>query len=62
MITEYDDPQRGREFAERTREFLDEVVVPKERSLAGGADVSRGTIRELRDAAREYGVYAPQIA
>lgn len=58
---QYNDPKRGRIVAERTREFIDEVVVPKERSLGGGATVSTGTVRELRDAAREYDVYAPQL-
>lgn len=58
---EYGDPEVGRAVAERTREFLDEVVIPKERSLAGGASISQGTIRELRDAAKEYDIYAPQV-
>ncbi|QLD85674.1 acyl-CoA dehydrogenase family protein [Natronomonas halophila] len=58
---EYDDPEPGRIVAEKTQEFLDEVVIPKERSLASGGTVSAGTVRELREQAREYGVYAPQI-
>jgi acyl-CoA dehydrogenase len=58
---EYDDPEAGRVVAERTREFIDDVVVPKERSIASGGDVSAHTVKELRDAAREYEVYAPQI-
>jgi acyl-CoA dehydrogenase len=41
---------------------MDEVVVPRERELSGGTAVSAGTVSDLRAAAREYGVYAPQIA
>src|SRR6056297_1036979 len=58
---EYDDPERGRAAAERTREFVDEVVIPVEREHLGGDPVPDGTIAELREAAREYDVYGPQI-
>jgi acyl-CoA dehydrogenase len=58
---EYDDPEAGRVVANRTREFIDDVVVPKEQSIASGADVSAHTVQELREAARDYEVYAPQI-
>ena len=58
---EYDDPQRGREVAERVREFVDEEVVPVERDRLGEGPVSEGTVSELRERAREYDVYAPQI-
>lgn len=40
---------------------MDEVVLPRERSLSGGTTVSRGTIAERRAEAREYGIYAPQL-
>jgi len=40
---------------------MDEVVIPAERELTGGMTASAGTIRELREAAREYEIYAPQI-
>ena len=46
---QYDDPERGEAVAERAREFLDEVVLPKERALAGGATASAGTIADLRE-------------
>ncbi|MEF8807354.1 acyl-CoA dehydrogenase family protein [Natronomonas sp.] len=59
---EYEDPEPGRTVAEKTREFIDEVVVPKEQSMASGGAVSAGTVRELRNEAREYGIYAPQIS
>ena len=50
------------ELAGRAHELMEEVVLPKERDLAGGTPVSERTIEELREAAREYGVYAPQIS
>ncbi|NKE37488.1 acyl-CoA dehydrogenase [Natronococcus sp. JC468] len=58
----YDDSDQATELAERARELMDEVVLPLERSRAGGVTVSSGTVTDLREAAREYGVYAPQIA
>ena len=57
----YDDSARAEELAERARDLMDEVVLPKERELAGGMTASEGTIDDLREAAREYGIYAPQI-
>ncbi|WP_137283778.1 acyl-CoA dehydrogenase family protein [Halorussus salinisoli] len=58
---EYDDPRRGREVAERVRTFVREEVLPVERNRLGEGPVSDETVRELREAAREYDVYAPQI-
>jgi len=57
----YDDSARAEELAQRARDLMDEVVLPKERELAGGMTASEGTIGDLREAAREYGIYAPQI-
>ncbi|MGQ3412410.1 acyl-CoA dehydrogenase family protein [Natrinema sp. LN54] len=57
----YNDSDRAREVAERANDLLEEVVLPIERERAGGMAVSSGTIAELREAAREYDVYAPQI-
>ena len=57
----YDDPEAGLELARRTREFVEEVVLPVERDLPGGTAVSEGTVSRLRSEAREYGVYAPQM-
>jgi acyl-CoA dehydrogenase len=57
----YDDSARAEELAERARNLMEEVVLPTERELAGGMTVSEGTITDLREAAREYGIYAPQI-
>ena len=57
----YDDSARAEELAGRARDLMDEVVLPRERELAGGMTASEGTIGDLREAAREYGIYAPQI-
>jgi len=58
---EYDDPERGRAAAERTREFVDEVVIPAEREYLGTESVPDAEIETLRDQAREYDVYGPQL-
>lgn len=61
MNINYSEPERGRKMALRTREFMNEVVIPQERDLPGGEAVSEATIQELQEKAREYGVYAPQV-
>ncbi|WP_440008898.1 acyl-CoA dehydrogenase family protein [Halomicrococcus sp. SG-WS-1] len=58
---EYDDSDRAQTFAARTREFIDDVVIPVEREMLGDGPVDDDTIQELRDAAREAGVYAPHL-
>lgn len=60
MLT-FNDSEAAEELAERAHDLMEEVVLPKERELSGGMAVSDSTIDELREAAREYGVYAPQI-
>jgi len=57
----YDDSERAEELAGRARDLMEEVVLPTERELAGGMTASEGTVDDLREAAREYGIYAPQI-
>ena len=57
---DYDDSATALELRDRAREFMEEVVLPKERANAAGS-ISRETIDELREQAREYDVYAPQI-
>ncbi|AFO58731.1 acyl-CoA dehydrogenase family protein [Natrinema sp. J7-2] len=57
----YNDSDQAREVADRAADLMEEVVLPIERERAGGMAVSSGTITDLREAAREYGVYAPQI-
>ncbi|WP_435180108.1 acyl-CoA dehydrogenase family protein [Halorussus sp. AFM4] len=58
---EYDDPTSGREVAERARAFVREEVIPVEREYLGEGPVPEGELTQLREAARERGVYAPQI-
>jgi acyl-CoA dehydrogenase len=58
---EYNDSATARELRERAHEFMEEVVLPEERAHAGGS-VSQDTIDDLREQAREYDVYAPQIS
>lgn len=59
---EYQDSERAKELAQRAREFVDEVVIPRERELEGGTEVSDDVIADLRKEARERDLYAPQIA
>jgi len=58
---EYDDSPAAVEVARRTREFVDEVVVPVEREVLSARRLEPDTVGDLRERAREYGVYAPQI-
>ena len=58
---EYNDPPAATEFAARVREFVDDVVIPIEREHLGHGPVEPETWAELRDAARDYDVYAPQV-
>ncbi|WP_188977068.1 acyl-CoA dehydrogenase family protein [Halocalculus aciditolerans] len=58
---EYTDSELASEFAERTREFIDDVVVPVERDHLGGDAVDESTVADLREQARDYGVYAPHL-
>ncbi len=58
---EYDDTERAREFAARTRQFVEEEVIPVEREVLGTGPVSEGQVAELREAARERGLYAPHL-
>ncbi|NHN47024.1 acyl-CoA dehydrogenase [Halostella sp. JP-L12] len=58
---EYDDPERGREVAERAREFVEAEAIPVERELLGNGPVDGATVADLRERAREYDVYGPQI-
>ena len=57
----YDDSPRATEFAERTRAFVDEVVIPIERDCLGDGHVSDETMRELQDAAKDHDVFAPHL-
>ena len=67
MEIQYDDSEKAREYAERTRGFLNEVVIPRERRLLRNRegfesrDELNTVIEELREEARDRGVYAPQM-
>ncbi|WP_440765915.1 acyl-CoA dehydrogenase family protein [Natronorubrum sp. DTA7] len=58
---QYSDSKPAQELADRAHELMEEVVLPLERTRPGGMAVSSGTVADLRESAREYGVYAPQI-
>ncbi|MXR41182.1 acyl-CoA dehydrogenase [Halobaculum sp. WSA2] len=58
---EYDDSEAARALAERTREFVEEEVIPVEREVLGDGPVSDEQLSDLREAAREYDVFCPQI-
>ena len=60
-MLDFNDSAAAEELAGRAEALMDEVVIPRERELAGGTSVSDATISDLREAARDYGVYAPQI-
>jgi len=66
MEIDYHDTEVAREYADATREFVEGVVIPRERELLRNRDEleSRSGLREvvegLRDEARERGLYAPQ--
>jgi acyl-CoA dehydrogenase len=62
MDIEYDDPEYAKELAAQTREFIQEKVIPREREeVLGGGDLPWDTIFELREEAKERGIYAPQM-
>ncbi|WP_336036195.1 acyl-CoA dehydrogenase family protein [Halobacterium yunchengense] len=58
---EYGDSEQAAAVASRTREFVDEVVIPVERDVLGDGPVSDDQIAALREEAREWDVYAPQV-
>ncbi|MFB6266366.1 MAG: acyl-CoA dehydrogenase family protein [Halodesulfurarchaeum sp.] len=58
---EYHDSERAAEMAARTREFVDEVVIPREREYLGDGPIPGSVIAELQADARERDLYAPQI-
>jgi acyl-CoA dehydrogenase len=62
MEISYDDTAAARDLRERARAFMDEVVIPTEREHLGQGPVGPDVIAELREEARERGVYCPQIA
>ncbi|MFC6732097.1 MULTISPECIES: acyl-CoA dehydrogenase family protein [unclassified Haladaptatus] len=59
---QYNDSALAQEVAGRVREFMDDVVIPAERELEPGTLVSDSTLADLREQAKEYDIYAPQIS
>ncbi|MFB6171563.1 MAG: acyl-CoA dehydrogenase family protein [Haloarculaceae archaeon] len=57
----YDDSERARDLADRTRDFVEEFVLPCEREHLGEGPVPASEVDRLRDLARERDVYAPQM-
>lgn len=60
-IVDYPDSERACELAEQTHELMESEVLPFERDLDPGEQVSESELGKLRDAARDYGVYCPQM-
>ncbi|WP_276260555.1 acyl-CoA dehydrogenase family protein [Haloglomus litoreum] len=62
MELAFDDSETARELVERTRAFMDEVVIPTEREeFLSGGDMTDAVIEALRAEARDRGLYAPQL-
>ncbi|WP_331235521.1 acyl-CoA dehydrogenase family protein [Natronorarus salvus] len=58
---EYHDSERAGELAAEIRTFVDEVVLPVEREWLGNGPVEESVIADLREEARERGIYGPQL-
>ncbi|MFC6835925.1 acyl-CoA dehydrogenase family protein [Halomarina ordinaria] len=58
---EYHDSPEARELRDRARAFMDEVVIPTEREHQQEGDVPSSVVADLREEAREYEVFCPQI-
>jgi acyl-CoA dehydrogenase len=61
VVMEYQDSDRAEELTARARRFMDEVVLPLERGLPADYTVTPEDVAELREEAREYEIYCPQI-
>lgn len=59
MSRTYNESTRAEELAERTRSFVRDEVIPVEQEhLLGGQEVPQNVIHDLRESAREAGIYA----
>jgi len=58
---EYHDSEEAKQLAAEARVFMDDVVIPTEREYLGDGPVPKDVIADLRDEARERGIYCPQI-
>jgi len=62
MEFEYDDSETAIELVERTKTFMNEVVIPREREdFLGGGEITDELIADLRAEAKDRNLYAPQI-
>ena len=60
-LIDYPESDRASELGGRTRELMEEVILPVERDLDGGEAISAADLETLREAAQDYGVYCPQM-
>jgi len=60
-LVDYPESDRASELAAKTRELMEDVILPFERDLEPGEAISDEGLATLRDAARDYGVYCPQM-
>ena len=59
---EYHDSEKAKEVAGRVEEFMDEVVIPREReALATGEQITMDEIHEMWEMAKERDLFAPQV-
>ncbi|MFB6170524.1 MAG: acyl-CoA dehydrogenase family protein [Haloarculaceae archaeon] len=58
---EYQDSARAKELTERAHRFMEEVVLPYERDLPSDYTVTQEDFDDLREQARDYDIYCPQI-
>ncbi|MFC7154941.1 acyl-CoA dehydrogenase family protein [Halomarina halobia] len=58
---EYHDSPEAKELRDRAGEFMSEVVVPTEREYQREGSVPDSVVADLREEARDRGVYCPQI-
>lgn len=59
---EYHDSEKAKEVAGRVADFMDEVVIPREReALATGETISMDEIEDMWDMSKERDLFAPQV-
>lgn len=61
QLVDYPESDRANELGRKTRNLMEEVILPFERDLGPGEAISDSEVESLREAAREYGVYCPQM-
>jgi len=62
MQLNYRDPQTSEDLVSKTREFVDEVVIPTEREHLGRGPVEESTIESLKEQADERGIRVPHVS